>query len=317
MIPFETIQKIAIFRRNGLGDILCSIPLALRCKELMPQAKVVLFVEKANTSLIPYLQGPDEIAIIPSERNKYYEIAKLAWQVRGQRFDLAISAKTTPMKLMNASLLAIGAKHRAAYVDDAWHSRLINHPLFFNKQTKGHQALRAIHLVDPALEKIPSRLYPLLIPPTQKKYFSQRTLLISVSNNRVGSTLPLEKKAAVLNALASKIPFAVAISGMPKDLSKAWKLASLLKMQKEIHSTGNFEEFMILLNSVDGVFVGDGGIAHLAAGLRKPSVLLYGGTKVWEWGPLNEKAITLAHPHHVVDISEEEILNALEKILSP
>jgi ADP-heptose:LPS heptosyltransferase len=282
----------------------------------MPRAKVVLFIEKGSSCLIPFLEGPDEVVSISSERNKYFEIAKLAWRLRAEKFDLAISAKTTPMKLMNASLVAIGAKHRAAYVDRSWHSRLINHPRTHSKEVKIHQALRAIHLIDPEMEELPKRLFPTLKLPKKTRLFSQRTLLISASNNRVGCTLPPEETAELLNALALKIPFAVAVSALTKDISKAWKIASLLKMEKGIFDTGNFDEFMALLNSADAVFVGDGGIGHLAAGLQKPSVLLYGGTKVWEWGPMSQKAIVLSHPHHVVDISREEIFKALEETLS-
>ncbi|MBS0626501.1 MAG: glycosyltransferase family 9 protein [Verrucomicrobia bacterium] len=315
MIPYDSIRNIAIFRRNGLGDVLCSIPLALRCKEMMPKAKVHLFIEQGVSCLIPYLQGPDKIIPIPPNKNKYFEIAHLAWNYRKTSFDLALSAKTTPMKLMNGSLFAIGAKYRAAYVDQSWHSKLVNRPRPFSQQKTVHQALRSIHLIDPEMETLPPRLYPTLKPPTKKKLFPQKTLLLSVSNNRVGSTLPIDRTAAILNTLATKHSFAVAVSGMPKDLSKAWELASLLSMQKGIFSTESFDDFMSLLYSADAIFVGDGGIAHLSAGFQKPSVLLFGGTKVWEWGPLSEKAIVLSTPHHVADIPQAEILNALETIL--
>ncbi|HUD00889.1 MAG TPA: glycosyltransferase family 9 protein, partial [Rhabdochlamydiaceae bacterium] len=60
---------------------------------------------------------------------------------------------------------------------------------------------------------------------------------------------------------------------------------------------------------------GDGGIMHLAAALDKPQVVLFGGTKIWEWAPLSEKAVCLSDPHNVNFIPEEIIQQALEKIL--
>ncbi len=316
MIPFHAIRRIAIFRRNGLGDVLCSIPLALRCKELMPQAKITLFVEKNGFCLAPYLKGIDEVALIPSGCNKYINIAKLAWQRRKEKFDLAISAKTTPMKLMNLSLCALRAPYRMAYVQNRWHSAVINCPKRYAEQNPFHQALQAIHLIDPEMNELPKRLYPTLRSVDQQRLFSQKTLLISLSNNRVGSTLPPQRLAYLLNRLAKETSFAVAISVLPKDVAKAQEIASLLTMEHKLFATKQFPHFLSLLNSADAIFAGDGGVAHLSAALQKPALHLFGGVKVSQWGPLSKYASTLFHPTHVIDIPEEQILDSLHSLLT-
>jgi ADP-heptose:LPS heptosyltransferase len=315
MIPFHSIQRIAVIRRNGLGDVLCSLPLVLRCKELMPQAKITLFVEKNAFSLAPYLQGPDEVALIPSSGNKYLNILKLAWQKRNESFDLAISAKTMPMKLMNFSLCALRASYRTAYVQGDWHDRLINHSKLYQPQNNLHQALQAIHLIDPEMKELPRRLYPILRLANQEKLFAKKTLLISVSNNRIGSTLPPQRLAHLLNSLATEESFAVAISGLPKDFAKAQEIASLLKMEHKIFATKQLSHFITLLNSADAIFSSDGGIVHLSAALQKPALYLFGGVKVSQWGPLSKKALTLFHQDHVMDIPEGQILQALRAVL--
>ncbi len=316
MIPFNAIRRIAIFRRNGLGDVLCSMPLVLRCKELMPHAKITLFVEKNAFCLAPYLEGIDEVALIPSNGNKYANIAKLAWQRRKETFDLAISAKTTPMKLMNLSLCSLRAKYRMAYVENRWHDALINCPRRYIEPIPFHQALQAIHLIDPEMQELPRRLYPTLHSVDSQRLFAQKTLLISVSNNREGSLLPPKYLAQLLNDLATEIPFAVAISALPKDTLKAQEIASLLTMEHKIFSTKQFPHFLSLLKSADAIFAGDGGVAHLSAALQKPALHLFGGVKVSQWGPLSKQALTLSHPIHVMDIPKKQILQSLHTLIS-
>lgn len=311
----KAIKRIAIFRRNGLGDVLCAIPLVLRCKELMPQAKIHLFIEKRSFPLVPYLEGPDEVAMIPSQRNKYFEIVKLAWQWRNIKFDLALSAKTSPMRLMNAFLLALRAKTRIAYVDNRWDARLVNYSIPYDHQKPVHQALQAIHLIDPSMDILEEKYYPVLKRVGKKTFFPNTTVLISVSNNRIGSTLPIDRYASILNTFFLERPFSVAISSLSKDYSRAKELAILLKMENKVFLTEIFDDFLILINSVDLVFVGDGGIVHLAAALQKKSVVLYGGTNLDKWGPLNKHALSLSHPHHIADIPQSKIIAALSKQL--
>lgn len=315
MIPFSTIRRIAIFRRNGFGDVLCTIPLALRCKELMPQATVTLFIEKNAFCLAPYLQGPDEIAEIPSDQNKYIGLAKLVWQRRKESFDLAISAKTNSMKLMNMTLYALRAPYRAAYTKGNWHDKLINCPRLYVDQTSIHQALQAIHLIDPEMTELPKRLYPVLGSLEGERLFPEKTLLISISNNRAGSILSPERIVELLNTLAAEMPFAVAISCLSQDLGKAKKIASCLHMKCKIFISNQFSQFLTLLQSADAIFVGDGGIVHLSSALRKPALFLFGGTKISQWGPMNPLASTLFSPSHVMEIPPSEILEKLRRLI--
>ncbi len=308
---WEKIKKIAIIRRNGLGDLLSVLPLIGLCKKRAPDARVVLFIDPRAAPRVPYLKGPDEVVVV-EDKNKYIGLFKA---VRKQApFDLAISAKPSPMKLMNFFLYASLAPHRAAYVDDSWHCRWVNHGRPFHPQAQIHQVLKCLHLINPALTEIPEELYPRFdlavggrgeIP----------TIFTSVTNNRIGSRLSPENYARPLNGLFCKKNFSVVINCEPKDKVSAEKLGAMLKMPYQIVATPTFDEFMHLLSSCDAAFIGDGGIMHLAAALDKPQVVLFGGTKIWEWAPLSKKAICLGHLHNVNDIDQDQVLEELGKII--
>lgn len=305
-------QQIGIVRRNGLGDLLCVMPLVNLCKQRFPGCQVTLFVDERGAPLLPYLEGVDQAVVLPSLPNKYASLLKTAWANRYKKFDLLISAKPSPMKLLNLFLYLLRGKNRIAYVDQAWHSRLINQPRAYDPKEEKHQMIKSLRLLDPSFETVPASLQPhLKVTPSFK--FDQKTVLVSVTNNRLGSTLDADKTQRILNQV--KKPFKVIINCEPADFDRAKLLAKGLRMPSEVIPTPSFSTFISLIASVDAFFIGDGGIMHLAAALDKPQVVLFGGTKIWEWAPLSEKAICLADPHNVNFIPEETILQALEKII--
>jgi ADP-heptose:LPS heptosyltransferase len=309
-INFSEVERIGIVRRNGLGDLLCGMPLIRLCKERCPKAEIVLFVDERGAELVPYLEGSDKIVVIPESQNKYLSMGKAVWEERHERFDLVISTKTTPMKLMNFFLYALRAKYRVATVDHQWHRRLINCPVPFNPDIHKHQAVKCLNLLDPALESVPKGWYPAFHAPKIDLDLPHPILFVSVTNNRIGSTLDLEKYERVLKGS----PWSVVINCEPKDREKAELLSRTLFRPSRVMATEKLKDFLSLLASVDAAFIGDGGIMHLAAALDKPQLVLFGGTKVWEWAPLSDKAICLADPDNVNFIPEEKIRDELRKL---
>jgi len=314
-LPFDDIRRIAIIRRNGFGDVLCAIPLVLRCKELFPTASVTLFLEEKLAPFTPFLQGPDEIVLIPQGKNKYLSAMRVSFQQRKKRFDLAISAKTTPMKLMNFFLFGLRATYRASYVEKSWTDHWINLPKHVDPSPL-HQALKSIHLIDPDLTSLPERLYPTLQKIEQRpSLFLQKTLLLSLSNNRAGSRLSLTRIATVCNELAQRHRFAVAISVLEQDEGLGKQLSSLLHMENKICITPVLQDFLALIQSADVVFSGDGGLVHLAAAMKKPSLFVFGGISPEQWGPLNRRAKVLFSPGHVMEIPQHLLILGLHELL--
>ena len=301
-------MNIGIVRRNGLGDLLCVMPLVHLCKERFPGCQVTLFVDERGAPLLSYLKVIDEAVVLSAK----YASLLTALKNRYKKFDLLISAKPSPMKLLNLFLYFLGGKNRIAYVDQAWHSKLINQPRSFDPKEEKHQMVKSLRLLDPLLEAVPDSLRPrLTVKPSFQ--FDQKTILISVSNNRLGSTLDGDKTQRILNRI--KKPFKVIINCEPADFDRAKLLGKGLHMSYEVIPTPSFDTFISLMASIDACFIGDGGIMHLAAALDKPQVVLFGGTKIWEWAPASEKAICLADPKNVNFIPEETIFQAVEKIL--
>lgn len=310
-------ENIAIVRRNGLGDLLCAFPLVLYLKKYKPSARITLFVDKRNAPLLNFLPKVDEVVVFPGKGNKYFNAWTLARRYQ-KKFDIAFSAKTSPMKLMNFFLYWLKAKKRVAYVDKSWHSRLINHPLIFDplQSNKQHQALKDLKMVAPELKEVPEELYPKLLLPFNKKSFSfpPSTILISVTTTKAANRLNEIRYSHLLNQLHKLSPIHVLIIGQSHDHQRAHAIARGLKAPYTLHFPRNFEEFMIFLDAADFYFVADGGVAHMGAALGKRGVVLYGQTNPLEWHPLTKKMETLYHPRHVNFLSDDMIFDALKRI---
>ncbi len=316
-------KKIAIIRRNGLGDLLCTLPLINYLQK--QQSDITLFIDERNSSLLPYLPPLGKVVILPVSGNKYVNHIKAALRHRWTGFDLALSAKTSPMKLVNVFLFALGAKKRIAYVNKEWHSRFINAPILFNhKESKRkHQALKVLQMVAPDLLEVPKEFYPKVIVPqnVMERHFdlipkNLPILLLSASTTRSSNRFDEARYAAIVNQLYKEYgPFHVIVLGQPKDSLRAQALVSELRMPYLLHFPRNFEEFMVLMKASDLFFVGDGGIGHVSAALGKKGVVLFGETNPVEWAPLGEGVSTLYDPIHVNRIKDEKLLVILRSKL--
>lgn len=311
-------KKIAIIRRNGLGDLLCTYPLICHLRKIYPDAYIKLFVDQSNAPLLAFFPEKIDFALIPKKGNKYFNLLKLALRFRFENFDLAISAKTSPMKMMNLFLFAIGAKKAVAFVNKK--TFLVNSGVLYDKLAlqHDHQALKTLKLIDNNITTIESSYEPRLkVDPSLKQNYSsglkEPILLLSGSTTNAKARLDEKRYADLANAVFEKWGFSTLLVSLEKDRMRAEKIASFLKSPFQIHFPRNFDEFMVLLDESDLYFVGDGGAAHIGAGLKKQELVLFGGSSSKIWRPLNEKATVLEGYPDVNSISDDEMWSVLNK----
>lgn len=317
------IDNVAIVRRNGLGDLLCSYPLILYLRERYPKAKLTLFLSPTNLALTPYLPPVDQVVVLPDKGNKYWNLFKVSWRFR-RKFDLAISTKTSPMRLMSCFLYWLKAEKGVAYVDHRWHGRLVNAPLLYHPEqaSRAHQALKTLHLIEPSFKEVPLRLYPKLTIPEwiakrdcPKDLPPGRRVFLSACTKRKDNRFDAKRCARIFNQLGKTRSFTLLIVGQRQDQERVQEIASHLEVPHNIYFPRHFGEFMVLIQASDLVFSGDGGTAHIAAGFGKQQVVLFGMDNPLSWAPLNPRAIVLPSYPDVNLLKDEQIYDALETFL--
>lgn len=310
-------DKIAIVRRNGLGDLLCAMPLFHFLQKKYPEAQITFFVDAKNAPLLRFIPEKINTVIFPKKGNKYFNLIALALKHRRTRFDLAISAKTSPMKMMVLFLFFLGAKKRVAFVSKKWQRWLVTDPVIENPSS--HQSLKSLQMIAPECMEISEEFYPRCTIPAEitKKYASLvqikgPILLMTASTTKESSRMDEKKYAGIVNKLYKMRPFSVILVGQVGDKGRIDEIASHLEVPYESHVPNTFEEFMFLLNLAELYFVGDGGIGHIGAALKKHEVVFFGQTQPSEWRPLNADCITFFDPKSVNFLPDEMLLEALK-----
>ncbi len=311
--------KVAIIRRNGFGDLLCAYPLVLYFKKYFPRVELTLFVEESNAPLLPYLCGLDHTVILPSKGNKYVSHLRVAWRYRKERFDMAISSKTSPMKLINFFLFVLGAKQRVAPIGNDWHRFLINKPLRFDEEEakRVHQAVKILRTVEPSYNSVPEEFFPKIrvTAPHFNHALEGPLLLLSASTTRPTSRFDPLRYSEIVNHVYEKSPFNVVLLSQKQDEPRARAIQERLRVPHLVCFPRSFDEFMVWLDMSDFLFVGDGGIAHIAAALDKRQLVLFGETSPIEWAPLSHQARIFYDPLHVNRLSDEVLENALTEMI--
>ncbi|MDC9607097.1 glycosyltransferase family 9 protein [Xenorhabdus griffiniae] len=305
-------MKIAILRRNGLGDLICTQPLIKFLQKTYPNAEICLFIDFGNTELAYYLCPEIKIYTLP-RGNKYLSIIKTALAFRRKKFDIAISAKPTPMKLNNLFLWLLGAKKRYAVVADRhWHTKLINYPISQEQVDGYHQALKVLRTFSPNESKLSPALFPRIKFKNTFQSIEQQTpmILFSVSNNRKYSLINNERLTLIANKILENHPDTkFFISSYKHDIPLAEDLKSRIGKNSEVVVSDSLGSFLALLSSMTLIIVGDGGICHLAAALQKKIVAFYGVTRPENWAPMAKKDtfITLYDPENVNNIDLDKV----------
>lgn len=325
VISLDSVRNVAVVRRNGLGDLLSTVPLLAYLRREASHARITLFVDRSNAVLLPYLTSYHDEAVVFPPGNKYLAVLKTGLGHRG-RFDVAISTKGGSMKLLDIFLYASGARERIAGAGTKWHTKLLTQPRELGNVKHRHQSATVLRLLGDGIEKVPVDLYPrLTIPAENTSRWEARVaealaplpgprLLVSVTNNRPTSTLAPQKLARLLNS-PHLSPFGVVISCEPKDEDKALELQTQLVVPSIVYPTHTLDHFMVLFSMADIAFTGDGGVTHIAAGLGIPQLALFGRTNPTVWHPLSERARWLCDAEDVNNINEAEILMELGRLL--
>jgi ADP-heptose:LPS heptosyltransferase len=326
-VYLEEAKNIAIVRRDQLGDLLLCQPMLRRLRQRAPQAKITLFGDKRQKVLLPYLPEIDQFIDVPIPHRQLREGYRFARGYRGQ-FDLALCARGLPNLWCNLFTHSLRAPQSVGHIDKDWHRHLIKQPLWGDPsyQSRTHHSLKAYHLIEPQASHVPSELYPsfTIAPAVKAQWVDWLTqqldfgrpedpiLLLSVTNNRPHCILEMDRYAQAINRLAAQTPVRVVVSAMVGDGPAATALVQRLQPPAKAIPTESFDALLLLIQASRCLFIGEGGMVHLAAALNKPQMIVIAQSSPIEWGPLSLKARWLSHALHVNALPQQAIERELQ-----
>jgi predicted lipopolysaccharide heptosyltransferase III len=300
---WNNVKRVLLVRLRSIGDTVLTTPSLFALKRFLPHASIDILLEDW---VAPVLEGfPHVDSVITLERKSTSARARVARQLRANNYDVVynLHGGTTATLLTRAT----GAKHRVGY-QTYQYARLHNHlspsSSLLWARDKTHSVEQQLALLGWTGVPVSDR------PPTEVAVTSEASAAVAGRLQLAGlADVPF----AVIHpaaAFATKQWAAAKFGLLAEDLrSKGLAVIAITtaneksvieEMNKNTATEVNaftdltLPEITALLARAR-VFIGnDSGIAHIAAAVKAPSVVIFGSSNTAHWRPWTPSLISSA-----------------------
>jgi len=339
---WQAVERVLVVRLRSIGDTVLATPSLVALKRFLPQARVDILLEDW---VAPVLSGfPHVDNVITLERKSTSSRARVARQLRANRYDVVynLHGGTTATLLTRAT----GAKHRVGYRDYqyAWlHNELSPASSLLWGRDQTHSVEQQLALLGWTGVPVSDR------PPTELAVTSEaaakvtaRLETIRLSDGQFAVIHPAaafatkqwaaEKFGRVAEELMGHGLRSIAIT-TPSEKSIIDEMNRMTANAVEAFTEVSLPEITALLSRAR-LFVGnDSGIAHIAAAVQAPSVVIFGSSNTAHWRPWARRPAEIvfeelecqpchgyfcekfAEPECIKRVPVERVVAALERVL--
>ena len=292
---WRRVRRVLVVRLRSIGDTVLSTPSLFALRRFLPEARIDVLLEDWVAPVLDGLEYVDNVITI--ERGSIASRLRVARWLRAARYDVAynLHGGATATLLVRAS----AAKHRVGYADYQY-SRLYNHlappaaELWGREKT--HSVEQQLALLGwtgvPVKDRPPTRLAVTreaaasIATKLRAAHVDEATPLALIHPAAAFGTKQwaTEKFARVAEDLAARGLLSVAIAA-PAEAQIVANLAKNSSAQVNTLTDLTLPEVTALAARAR-LFVGnDSGIAHIAAAVRTPAVVIFGSSNVAHWRP--------------------------------
>jgi heptosyltransferase-3 len=312
-IDWTKVQRVLVVRLRSIGDTVLSTPSLVALRRFLPDAQIDILLEDW---VAPVLEGFDAIdTVLTVGKNKKSRL-EAAWKIRRNKYDVVFNLHggTTATFFVRAS----GAKYRVgfkSYQYDFLYTHLAPSPLEFWQTEHTHSAEQQLALLGfvgvPVKDRPKSRLAVTESAANSIKAKFSSFNLQNPSFALIHPTAAFDTKqwatenfARVTEFLSEKKLSAVAVA-TKKERGVLENLKQVARVPITIFDDLTLPEITALASKAK-IFVGnDSGIAHIAAAVGTPSVVIFGPSNINHWRPWtdapNEIVFAEKPCHHQLD----------------
>lgn len=292
-IDWPKVKRVLIVRLRSIGDTVLSTPSLIALRRFLPDAQIDVLLEDW---VAPVLQGFEAIDNVLTVEKSNQSRFKTAWQIRRNKYDVAFNLHggTTATFFVRAS----GARHRVGF-ENYQYSFLYNHLLSsssdFWQQEKTHSAEQQLALLGsvgvPVEDKPKSKLT--IVESSAVRSSKLPFALIHPVAAFATKQWSTENFAEIAEFLVQKGMQIVAV-GTKKEREVFDKLRQISQVPIQCYDNLTLPQITNLASRAK-IFVGnDSGIAHIAAAVNTPSVVIFGSSNRAHWSPWTDA------PHEIV-----------------
>ena len=298
LLPLPVVSKapkaysdLLVIRPGGMGDAILLIPALRAFKDAFPDARITVLAEQRNAAVF-------DLTDVVSEVLLYHKIEDLFAALKG-RYDAVVDTEqwhrlsAMVSRLVRAPMsIGFGTNER---------KKMFSHIVAYSHSD--HETISFFKLFAPFFTAMPQQeKIPFLGVPEQAAS-RREELLAPLSGSPYvvlfpGATIaekrwPVERFREVAARLNSN-GFPVVIIGGRGEVADAARIASD-GYNLNLAGKTTLAETAAIIEHARVVITGDSGVMHLAYGLGRPSVSLFGPSNVQKWAPLGETHIVIHH----------------------
>jgi predicted lipopolysaccharide heptosyltransferase III len=292
---WSAVRKVLLVRLRSIGDTVLATPSILALKRFLPNVTVDILVEDWVAPLLNNHPHVDNVVVL--ERGGFMARARVARELRAANYDVVynLHGGTTATFLTRAT----GARHRVGF-ETYQYAQLHNHqapsPLLLWGQQKTHSVEQQLALLGWTGVPVTDR------PRTQLGIATEATAKINQLLAQAGLT---GRKIALIHPAAAfatkqwatenfaRVAEAVSERGFdPVAIAAPNEKELLEKLRAEASAKITIFDLSLpevtALAAQSQLFVGnDSGIAHIAAAVGTPAVVIFGSSNIAHWRPWN------------------------------
>lgn len=292
---WSEVRKVLVVRLRSIGDTVLATPSLFALKRFLPNARVDILVEDWVAPVLDNHPHVDNVIVL--ERGGLMARARVARELRAARYDVVynLHGGTTATFLTRAS----GARHRVGFKSYQY-GQLHNHacpsPLSIWQLQKTHSVEQQLALLGWTGVPVTDRPRTCLgISPKaaekvkrlldEARLSEQNIALIHPAAAFATKQWAVENFARVVEFLADRGFTSVAIAA-PNEQALLEQLRSETSVRVVTFALSLPE--VTALAARAQLFAGnDSGIAHIAAAVGTPSVVVFGSSNIAHWRPWN------------------------------
>ena len=334
--------KILFIRRDNIGDLVCTTPAIAATRKAFPDARISILVNTYNADAVSNNPDIDETYVYEKakhapDKNRlsvWLSNMKVLGKIRKEHYDIAIGCGSFSPRLarythMTRARIRIGYTKKGV---DA--SRWYTVPLL-EPDGNLHEVERTMNLLSPL--GVTGEAPKMRVFPSQHEMLhftsladaagglGKPCLAMHISSRRPENRWPLDHFISLGRKWAECYGTRIMLLWSPGseknvyhpgDDEKAGAIVNALGQDVLACRTSHLSELIAVLSMADIVVCGDGGAMHMAAGLGKPIVTMWGSTNQDRWRPFGIDHIILqGKSRRAEDISVEAVSAALDSLL--
>jgi ADP-heptose:LPS heptosyltransferase len=314
--PENASARILILRRDNIGDLVCTTPLVAALRARLPRARLSALVNSYNAEVLAGNASLDEVFVYEKLKHRSggllshlrTRLAQMS-RLRGQPFDCVLVPAPSPQTLKLArSLKARELIAAPATVPAGMHEVERSFAVGRALGISGRPGPLSVH-ADPGK-----------VAELARAVGAGPFVAVHISARRPAQRWPLERYEQLISELARRgrvmllwAPGARDDARHPGDDEAAQALQRRLRDAAVAVPTPDLKTLVGALSLAEKVICPDGGAMHLAAGLGKPVVALFGDSTPARWRPWGvAHRVVQPESRNLADLPLEPVLEACE-----